>query len=147
MFSNGLISLINKPTRITKSSITCIDHIYTNSYINHDITAGIVKTDISDHFPIFIVDNNTKTTPFPEQITKKVRIMMDSNILAFKKKLSKTDWSLVLSTNNPDMAYNIFLRTLMHIYDEYFPLQEITIKRKSLLSPWIQKKKKLLINS
>ena len=98
IFSNGLISLISKPTRITKSSITCIDHIYTNSYINYDITAGIVKTDISDHFPIFIIDNNTKTTPFPEQITKQVRIMTGSNILAFKKKLSKTDWSLVLST-------------------------------------------------
>ena len=30
MFSKGLISVINKPTRVSKQSMTCIDHIYTN---------------------------------------------------------------------------------------------------------------------
>ena len=34
MFSNGLLSVINRPTRTTKRSASCIDHIYINSFIN-----------------------------------------------------------------------------------------------------------------
>ena len=31
--------------------------IYTNSYINTDVFSGIIETDISDHFPVFLIDN------------------------------------------------------------------------------------------
>ena len=71
MFSKGMMSVINKPTRISKNSVSCIDHIYTNSFINHEILAGIMKTDVSDHFPVFIIDKNIKTTNYPDKIEKR----------------------------------------------------------------------------
>ena len=48
-----MIPNINKPTRITRNTATVIDHIITNTVIS-DIKhrSGIIKTDISDHFPI-----------------------------------------------------------------------------------------------
>ena len=45
MFSKGMLSAINKPTRVTKRSRTCIDHIYMNSFVNQELFTGIIKTD------------------------------------------------------------------------------------------------------
>ena len=42
MFQNGTVPVINKPTRVTNKSITCIDHIYINSFYNQDMSAGII---------------------------------------------------------------------------------------------------------
>ena len=50
MFSKGMLSVINKPTRVSKHSMTCIDHIYTNSFINQELFTGIIKTDLSESF-------------------------------------------------------------------------------------------------
>ena len=50
-----LIPTINKPTRVTRNTATAIDHIITNSVINAEFKTGIIKTDISDHFPIFFI--------------------------------------------------------------------------------------------
>ena len=54
-FQNFLIPVINKPTRITKTNATLIDHILTNDFVNTDSSTGIVKIDILDHFPIFFI--------------------------------------------------------------------------------------------
>ena len=48
-FQNSLISLINKPTRVTRTNATAIDHILTNTLLKKQIKMGIIKTEISDH--------------------------------------------------------------------------------------------------
>ena len=83
MFSKGMLSVINKPTRVLKNSMTCIDHIYTNSFINQELFSGIIKTDISDHFPVFIVDKNLKTTNYQNTIKKQIRVFNDTSIIKF----------------------------------------------------------------
>ena len=50
-----LIPTVNKPTRVTRNTATATDHIITNSVINAEFKTGIIKTDISDHFPIFFI--------------------------------------------------------------------------------------------
>ena len=55
MFRHGLIPTINKTTRVTKNTAAAIDHIITHSVINAKFKTGIVKADISDHFPIFFI--------------------------------------------------------------------------------------------
>ena len=137
MFCKGLISVINKPTRVSKRSMTCIDHIYTNSFINQELYSGIIKTDIADHFPVFIVDKNMSTTNYPDSIVKRVRSFNEKNITAFKNNLAMTDWSLVLETQDPNLSYTVFLKQFSKIYDNSFPMKTINIKRKQLISPWI----------
>ena len=56
-FQNFLIPAINKPTRITKIKATLTDHILTNDYVNTNSSTGIVKSEISHHFPIFLIMN------------------------------------------------------------------------------------------
>ena len=53
VFQNGIFSVINRPTRVTKLSATIIDHILTNTLIDSHIQSGIIKTEISDHFAVF----------------------------------------------------------------------------------------------
>ena len=52
MYSLGLYPLIDKPTRITDSSTTLIDNIFTNE-LRYNLTCGILFNDITDHLPIF----------------------------------------------------------------------------------------------
>ncbi|XP_057289791.1 uncharacterized protein LOC130612454 [Hydractinia symbiolongicarpus] len=113
VFQNGFIPLINKPTRVTRLSATAIDHIITNDFTNTTIKTGIIKTDISDHFPIFIT--------------------------YFDNLLYCVDWSLVLENNNADKAYEIFLQTFQQQYDQAFPEQTTFVKTKTLLNPWLTK--------
>ena len=59
MYSCGFVPLINRSTRITQHSGTIIDDIFTN---NHNVPIksyqGILVTDLSDHFPIFHVNQD-----------------------------------------------------------------------------------------
>ena len=61
MFSHSMFPLINKPTRSTSDTHTCIDNIFSN-HVTPTSTSiqGIFYTDISDHFPVFFVDIDTK---------------------------------------------------------------------------------------
>ena len=52
-FRNSTFPFINRPTTVTKTSATIIDHILTNSIIDSPLHSGIVKTDIINHFDVF----------------------------------------------------------------------------------------------
>ena len=54
IYQNGMIPIINKPTRVTKKSATAIDHIITNSFVENTFKKAIIKSGVSDHFPICI---------------------------------------------------------------------------------------------
>ena len=49
--------MISKPTRVSKSNETIIDHDLTESFLNTDCSTGIIKIDISDQFPIFLISD------------------------------------------------------------------------------------------
>ena len=71
IFENSYIPVINKPTRIINKSKTSIDQIFTNDFINTKIKTGIFKTDISDHFPIFIVVQKYNKSDYQKNKNKK----------------------------------------------------------------------------
>ena len=52
IFCNGYIPVIVKSTRITASSATLIDCIYTNNITSRS-RSGIIITDVADHFAFF----------------------------------------------------------------------------------------------
>ena len=68
----GLMPTISKPTRVTCSSATLIDNIFSNMVHNSEsIFTGVLYTDITDHFPVFFIDTNTKGKPVNRTITKR----------------------------------------------------------------------------
>ena len=54
--SHGFVQLVSKPTRITDSSGTLIDHVYSNN-IDNTLSCNILTLDLSDHLAI-----HTKTS-------------------------------------------------------------------------------------
>ena len=52
IFTRGFVPMITKPTRVTMSSASLIDHIYTNN-LEYYCTSGIVITDLADQFRYF----------------------------------------------------------------------------------------------
>ena len=53
MFNFEMISTENKTTRIIRLTATAIDYMFLNAVINKEVYTGIIKTDISVHFPYF----------------------------------------------------------------------------------------------
>ena len=70
MSSCALLPLITKPTRITPTSKSLIDNIFTNNFVN-DHTSYIVLCDISDHLPLITSINVTrKATEIQKHISR-----------------------------------------------------------------------------
>ena len=142
MFQYNMIPTINKPTRVTRNTATAIDHIITNtvkSGIQH--RSGIIKTDISDHFPIVFALNTcekSKTENKAQYIYK--CIYEEEQIELFKHELNQIEWNNIIKTlDNPSTAYESFFHIFFKTYDKYFPKVKIKIKAKTIQNSWITK--------
>ena len=94
-YSFGFMPLINRPTRISNTTATIIDNIYTNAY--SDLTNsdhGILICDITDHFPIFHI--NRKVTKAVDEITIKKRFFSSQNKTKFINELTNNDWDYLM---------------------------------------------------
>ena len=64
---NDVFPLVNRPTRVTKISVTIIDHMLPHTIIDSKVQSGII-TDISNHLVVFamiktsLVQSNIKKT-------------------------------------------------------------------------------------
>ena len=138
MFSTYYIPLINRPTRVTDSSATLIDNIYTNCLNNENSISGILPTDISDHFPIFhILFDRQKS----ETITKPVfkRKISFKAIDKFNKCIHESKWDSVLDKENTQTAYCSFVNTFSKIYNDTFPMEQCKEASNIPKKPWITK--------
>ena len=140
MFRYNMIPLTNKPTRITKHSANAIDHIITNSVIGHnDFKSAIIKTELSDHFPIVFAIKTNETTQRPVVKSTYKRSDRKKNIDKFKNTLHNRNWDDTQKIEDPNKAYKYFLDIFTGIYDNSFPKWEVKVKFKSDQSPWITK--------
>lgn len=61
----------------------------------------------------------------------------EESILYSKEILREVDWTYRYNLSNPNQAYSHFLRTFSGMCNYAFPVNEMIIKLKSFLSPWI----------
>ena len=109
--------VIHQPTRLSFSSGTLIDHIYTN-----DILSGIIITDVANHFGIFyVVSDKLVYSPLSSKLK---RIISDSNTMLFKQYLNKADFSAIQYIHCPNAAYNTFVSLYKKAFNKAFPLIE-----------------------
>ena len=124
MFSNSLLPVINRPTRVTTNSATLIDNIFLSSWQNEQIS-GILYTDISDHFQIFVID--VKKPFSKEEQFVITRIYAQNNIKKFQDKLREIDYSSILNRSEPQEAFTMFHSIYKSIYDSCFPLRRVKL--------------------
>ena len=151
MFSNSLLPVINRPTRVTTNSATLIDNIFISSWQKEQIS-GILYTDISDHFPIFVID--VKKPISKEEQFVITRIYAQNNIKSFQDKLREIDYSSIFNCSEPQEAFTMFHSIYKSIYDSCFPLRRIKLNYRNR-KPWlsiglktaIKRKNKLYVQS
>ena len=140
MFCYNMIPLTNKPARVTKHSANAIDHIITNSVTgNNDFKSAIIKTDLSDHFPIVFAIKTNETTQKPVVKSTYKRSYCEKNIDKFKNTLHNRNWDDIQKIEDPNKAYKYFLDIFTDISDNSFPKSEVKVKFKSDQSSWITK--------
>lgn len=124
---------INKPTRVTNTSATIIDHIWTNNIENH-IKSGIIFDSTSDHFPVFS-QFSLSSGVTSDHSTFTSRNFTTEAIEAFKAELS--NFVYVLSTFSVNYIFENYIENFRTLYDKHFPVKTVKIKGSHLNKPYI----------
>ena len=131
--------VINKPTRVTKANATLTDHILTNDFLDTAGSTSIVKSDISDHFPIFLITSAQYLDNIQNKTTIRKREINEKSRQYFMEILNKANWKHLYSLTDTNLAYEYFLRTFSGLYNHAFPIKEVSLKLKNVFNPWMTK--------
>ena len=91
---------------------------------------GILKVDVSDHFPIFTISVKHRLDSSDKKARIRKRIINADSIQEFRDVLSEMDWGNLCE---------YFLNVFSGICDLAFPLKTVSVKRKTLQNPWMTK--------
>lgn len=112
-------------TRVTASSSTCLDLLFTNFKIDTQVV--IDELGFSDHRGILF--STPLTTYQPKQLTMLKRRYTETNINKFKDELLTINWDHKFKLNkNINENYNIFKEIVKNALNKCIPLKPIKIK-------------------
>ena len=143
LVSCGSLPIITLSTRVTEKSSTIIDDIVTND-TSRTLSPGVIRCDISDHYPIFcyVTGHSIKSKPqtsflFRDKSHFKVDPYCEklnftiSNFLANIKELNK---------NNFDVKFDAFVTLILNIINKHAPIRRLSrTKQKLNCKPWSSK--------
>ena len=127
MSSFGLSAMVNSPTRVDKTSATCIDNIFTSDNENCDV--NIIKDLLSDHFGLELIikncnDHNEKF------VERKRKYLNENKAKKLSLILSQESWFDVYKAENGNEKCNKFLNIFMKHVDSVIPVTESCKKEK-----------------
>ena len=135
MLSHNLLPLIDKPTRVTNTSSTLIDHIWTN--ISLPIQSFVLNYDLTDHFPISVFK------PLSSHVNNKLEISFcdysERNIFLFKDQFPDMTTDFHCQSTNSSVFISQLNNFAMQAVNNYFPIRKKYIDPKKLTMPWISK--------
>jgi len=134
--SYNCLELITKPTRITTTSNTLIDHIHTNSPATK-LTPGILINDLSDHLFVFV--------SIKSKISKKWNLKncnrhdySNFNAENFVTEVQKALDNLPINQSNPCETLDSGILMLEQCLNEQAPIKKLSkAKQKLSYKPWI----------
>ena len=135
---SGLLPVISRPTRITRSSATLIDNIFVSQQLMNDYWCGLLIDDLSKNLPCLLsIENlNPDTNGFNTILSRK---LTDTKMTNIKHDLASIDWSQLLLTNSCQANYDLFETTLTNILDKHAPILVKTQRERCKPEPWITK--------
>ena len=122
----GLVQLVNVPTRVTKTSSTIIDHIYTSCpEIVCDISVPCVN--LSDHYPVVLTLSHKQFHYIAaKHKTIRYRSFSKFNENDFINDLSQIDFNIIETIADPNTSLELMYDMLNNLLTQHAP---ITIKR------------------
>ena len=135
LHSSSFYPTINLPTRVTATSKTVIDNIITNVQ-NSQFNAGVLLTDITDHFPVVLYSNVAQKGQVPHYT--KTRLVNERTLYRLTMRLHAKDWNTVFCCEDPDTAYNTLANEITNSIIDTVPLKSNTRCRLDQ-KPWLTK--------
>ena len=141
LLSLGLRNLISKPTRITNSTETILDHVLTN--LNFEsCQSGILINDMTDHLPIYAFCNLSVCKLKYRDGQKYRTIFKESKKVEFLSTFRNMSQTLKQDIEGSDFDPDIYFVRLVNIITEsvekVFPVSKISNKyQKRFRKPWM----------
>ena len=130
--SVGGMQLIDKPTCISKTCDSIIDHIYTNPAHINRVTTTVICDDISDHFPIWAAYKckpNTSSSSSPY-----VRCKTHEKVDMYLEDL----YNSLYSSMNNEIKLNNIIALMSDVTNLCFPKKMLSRKQyRTSKNPWI----------
>ena len=130
----NLSQLINEPTRITFSSSTLIDHIFTNTP-DKVICSSVSHVSISDHGFIYAFCKLSVGTPTRIHWTISYRKFKNFDSIKFRNDISLQNWNHINEYKNPNDIWYAWKTTFSSVADKHAPLRTKCVR--ATKSPWI----------
>ena len=142
MLSHSFFPTIRNPTRITETSATLLDNIFTNC-IRNNFSAAVIYSDISDHLPVAVrIETGVPKNKLHNFYTS--RSFDSVSLCNFKVQLLNYPWNDVdysfSACTDPSEAFNLFYNVYKDIFNKCFP--KITTRRSYRMTPrheWMTK--------
>lgn len=138
LYSNGYISLVNCPTRVTSTSASCLDHIFIKSIKPVIPVVGVYQTSITDHYPVFFgwKSSRCKDQPVTKAERNNSRPVTDFDKLV--SKLEKEEWQEMYAQRDVDQAFELFTQTFeKHIKSASDIIVSNNTSKFRKLKPWM----------
>ena len=139
--------LITRPTRINDNVnrvIPCslVDHIWCNLRHGFSHMSAVVKTTITDHFPVLYAFKTNLTYAIK---SIKFRMINEGNINSFVNNVNNECFDNIYEIDDTDDAFTYFYNKLFSIYNNSCPIKKRRLKHNNINNPWVTPKLKKCI--
>ena len=136
MDSYNCKQLITQYTRVTATTSTAVDLIFTNCP-DKCSSSGIIEISLSDHYMIYCVIGKTSSVPQNYHKYKCNRDFKRFSPQSYISDIGDICWNSVYESKNPQSAYDTFISLLTEVIDKHAPMHKRRVKTKE--SPWMTK--------
>ena len=136
-----LIKKTCKPTRVTGTNATTFDYILTNAFLYKQIEMGIIKTEISDHFAIFLITDPITSSEIKSKRTLLYKIRVNATTKEnFKNILARKTRDYIKEIVNPNAKpVANFCMICPHFMRKLFQNKKSRLNKKTSLVPGLLK--------
>ena len=130
----GLQQLITEPTRITPTSATLIDVIYTNCP-DKVVCSGVRHISISDHSIVFAYRKLSVNGMSGGHNAITYRNFRKFNRINFRNDIASHCWNHIYNSNDPSDMWLQWKCSFLSTVNKHAPLRTMRVRTRS--SPWI----------
>ena len=135
--------LISEPTRITETSSTTIDLIFTNDP-DKIVCSGVSHIGISDHSLIYSFRKLSTGLFLKRHSTVSYRNFKNFDPESFRNDISSQDWETIKAFSNPNQMWHAWKNMFNNVVHRHAPMR--TKRVRGFKSPWISAELKHLMH-
>ena len=139
----NLHQVINEPTRITISSSTMIDLIFTNT-VDKIVCSGVSHVGISDHSLVYAFRKLSTGLSTIGHTTVTYRNFEHFDSECFRNDICSQNWDDINNYDNPNEMWRVWKNIFNNVVDRHAPLRSKRVR--ATKSPWVTKRLKQLMH-